>query len=172
MGVEPQTGCLFIYLGFYVAFNTVQVISWWVVGKAKETSTYSWSRFCTVNYQPMASNYQLSHLRPFREPEPHPQRWEVRVLPLCHRGPPHRDVRLEKIEHQAGKTKVKGFDGKTCTCFYPTVRVVMDTINPTVLYLSVLLICYINISIKITDFFLLKLIHKSMTYIIFTISTS
>ena len=32
---------LFIYLGFYVAFNTVQVISRWVVGRAKETSTYS-----------------------------------------------------------------------------------------------------------------------------------
>ena len=30
----------FIYLfGFYVTFNTVQVISQWVVGKAEETST-------------------------------------------------------------------------------------------------------------------------------------
>ena len=37
------------YLGFYVSFNTVQVISRWVVGRAEETSTYSWSRFCTVN---------------------------------------------------------------------------------------------------------------------------
>ena len=26
---------LFIYLGFYVAFNTVQVISRWVVGRAE-----------------------------------------------------------------------------------------------------------------------------------------
>ena len=51
--------CLFIYLGFYVAFNTVQVISRRVVGRAEETSTYSWSRFCTVNCQPTASNYQL-----------------------------------------------------------------------------------------------------------------
>ena len=25
--------------------------------------TYSWSRFCTVNCRPLASNYQLSHLR-------------------------------------------------------------------------------------------------------------
>ena len=40
---------LFIYLGLYVTFNTVQVISRRVVGMAKETSTYSWSRFCTVN---------------------------------------------------------------------------------------------------------------------------
>ena len=30
---------LFIYLGFYVAFNIVQVISWRVVGRAEETST-------------------------------------------------------------------------------------------------------------------------------------
>ena len=55
---------IFIYLGFYVTFNTVQV------GRAEETSTYSWSRFCTVNCRPTASNYQLSHLRPCREPNP------------------------------------------------------------------------------------------------------
>ena len=30
---------LFVYLGFYVAFNTVQVISRRVVGRAEETST-------------------------------------------------------------------------------------------------------------------------------------
>ena len=30
---------LFIYLGFYVAFNTVQDISRQVVGRAEETST-------------------------------------------------------------------------------------------------------------------------------------
>ena len=61
---------LCVYLGFYIAFNTVQVISRRVVGRAKETSTYSWSRFCTVNCRPTASNYQLSHLRPCREPNP------------------------------------------------------------------------------------------------------
>ena len=45
------SNCLkeFIYLGFYVAFNTVQVLSRWVVGRAEETSTYSSSGFCTVN---------------------------------------------------------------------------------------------------------------------------
>ena len=62
--------CTFIYLGFYVAFNTVQVISRRVVGRAEETSTYSWSRFCTVNCRPTASNYWLSPLRPCREPNP------------------------------------------------------------------------------------------------------
>ena len=44
----------FIYLGFYVTVNTVQVL--W----AEETS---WSKFCTVNCQPSVSNYQLSHIR-------------------------------------------------------------------------------------------------------------
>ena len=57
---------LFIYLGFYVAFNTVQVISRRVVGRAEETSTYSSLGFCTVSCRPTASNCQLSHLRPCR----------------------------------------------------------------------------------------------------------
>ena len=39
----------FVHLGFYVAFNTVQVISRRVVGRAEETSTYSSLGFCTVN---------------------------------------------------------------------------------------------------------------------------
>ena len=71
----------FIYLGFYAA---VQVISQRVDGRAEETSTYSLPGFCTVNCRTMASNYQLSHLT---GTEPRPQRWEARVLPLCHRGP-------------------------------------------------------------------------------------
>ena len=61
---------LFIYLGFYVAFNTVQVISRRVVGRAEETSTYSSLGFCTVNCRPTSSNYQLSHLRLCRESNP------------------------------------------------------------------------------------------------------
>ena len=48
---------LFIYLGFYIAFNTVQVISRRVVGRAEETSTHSLLGFCTVNCRPTASNY-------------------------------------------------------------------------------------------------------------------
>ena len=60
----------FIYLGFYMAFNTVQVISRWVVGRAEEASTYSLLGFCTVNCRPTARNYQLSHMRPCRESNP------------------------------------------------------------------------------------------------------
>ena len=41
---------LFIYVGFYVAFNTLQVTSRQVVERAEETSTYSWLRFCTINW--------------------------------------------------------------------------------------------------------------------------
>ena len=70
---------LFIYLGFYIAFNTVQVISRRVVGRAEETSTYSLLGFCTVNCRPTASNYQLSHLRPSQGSNPRPQRWEARI---------------------------------------------------------------------------------------------
>ena len=39
---------LFIYLGFYVAFNIVQVISRRVVGRAEETSTNSSLGFCSA----------------------------------------------------------------------------------------------------------------------------
>ena len=61
---------VYLFGFFYVAFNTVQVISWRVVGRAEETSTYSSLGFCTVNCRPTASNYQLSHLRPCRESNP------------------------------------------------------------------------------------------------------
>ena len=72
---------------FYVAFNIVQVISRQVVRRAEENSTYSPSGFCTVNCQPTASNYPAFPLEAMPGTEPRPQRWEARVLPLCHRGP-------------------------------------------------------------------------------------
>ena len=95
----------FIYLGFYVAFNTVQVISRRVVGRAEETSTFSSSGFCTVNCRPTASNYQLSHLRPCREPNPG-LRGGRRVLPLCHHSPllMEDDTRLNKQGNKCSHT--------------------------------------------------------------------
>ena len=72
----------FIYLGFYVTFNTVQVISRRVVGRAEETSTYSSLAFCTVNCRQTAINYQFSHLRPCREPNPVGGE-SVTTLPPC-----------------------------------------------------------------------------------------
>ena len=50
--------------------NTVQTTSQHVVGRTEETSTYNWPRFCSVKCPPMASNYQLSHLRASQEPNP------------------------------------------------------------------------------------------------------
>ena len=40
--------CLFIYLGFYVAFNTVQVISRRVVGRAEETIEFARVVYCKL----------------------------------------------------------------------------------------------------------------------------
>ena len=61
----------FIYL-FIWGFTSLSTlyISRRVVGRAEETSTYSWSRFCSVNCWPTASNYQVSHLRPCWELNP------------------------------------------------------------------------------------------------------
>ena len=54
---DNSDSVLFIYLGFYIAFNTVQVISRWVVGRAEEINAYNLSGLCTVNCRPTASNY-------------------------------------------------------------------------------------------------------------------
>ena len=53
----------------------------------EETSTYSWSMFCTVNCRTSVSNYQLFPHK-VRGLNRQPQRWEVSVLPLYHCGPP------------------------------------------------------------------------------------
>ena len=84
-----------IYLGFYVTFNTVQVISHRVIVLwAEETSTYSWSRFCTANCRPSVSNYHLSH---------RPQKWEVCVLQLHHHGP--RLLKYKNLEERSLSTR-------------------------------------------------------------------
>ena len=79
---------VFVYWVFYVAFNTVQVISRRVVGRAEETSTYSSLGFCTVNCRPTPKQLPALPLAAMTGIEPRLQRWEARVLPLCHRGPP------------------------------------------------------------------------------------
>ena len=104
-----------VYLGFYVAFNTIQVISRRVVGRAEETSTYSSLGLCTVNCRPTASNYQLSHLRPSQGSNPRPQRWEARVLPLCHPGPPYM-AEKQKCNLRSGKTDAVHFPVELHVC--------------------------------------------------------
>ena len=54
---------LYIYLRFYITFNTVHHITQGSFLWAEETSTNSWSRFCAVNCRPLVSNYQLSKIR-------------------------------------------------------------------------------------------------------------
>ena len=83
--LQRSHGSLYLCGVFYVAFNTVQVISRRVVGRAEETSTYSSLGFCTVNCRPTASNYQLSHLRPCRGSNPGLRGWRQECY---HRGPP------------------------------------------------------------------------------------
>ena len=72
---------IYISLGFYIAFNTVQVISRWVVLWAEETSIY-------VHQGSVLQTAIRKQLTTF----PHkvwglncrPQRWEASVLPLPH----------------------------------------------------------------------------------------
>ena len=82
--------CIYLFIwGFYVAFNTVQVISRRVVGRAEETSTYSSLGFCTVNCRPTASN---------RTPDSEVGGKSVTTLPLW---PPQNTVNA--IVHQTQK---------------------------------------------------------------------
>ena len=74
--LQQATGHLFIWV--LMSFSTLYRS--WVVLWAEETSTYSWSRFCTVNYQ---LGKQLSTFpHKVRGLNRQPQRWEASVLPL------------------------------------------------------------------------------------------
>ena len=120
---------LFIW-GFYVAFNTVQVISRRVVGRAEETSTYSWSIFCTVNCRPTASNYQLSNLRSGQEPNPDLRGGGGggggggRVLPLCQPWPPQCETGLNWL-------RVLSLKMSTRKGFYMNITIAV-VITPTI----------------------------------------
>ena len=74
---------LFIYLGFYIDFNTVQVIE----GKGRGNQ---YIEFVRVLYCKLPTNGKQLPAFPLEAvpgTEPQPQRWEARVLPLCHHGP-------------------------------------------------------------------------------------
>ena len=60
--------CLFICL--FGVLRRFQHCTGHITTGAEETSTYSSLGFCTVNCRPTASNYQLSHLRPWRGSNP------------------------------------------------------------------------------------------------------
>ena len=85
-GMNSPLSPLFIYLGFYIAFNTLQVISRRVVGRAEET----YIQFVRALYCKLPTNSKklpAFTLETMLGTEPRPKRWEPRVLPLCHRGP-------------------------------------------------------------------------------------
>ena len=66
---------LFIYLLFYVAFNSQGHIAMGSL-QVEETSAY-----CTINHRASASNYQLSNIkRPAQDSNRRPQRLEARIL--------------------------------------------------------------------------------------------
>ena len=87
---------LFIYLGFYVAFNTVKVI-YKCIYVCMYIMTGSWKgrgnqyiEFARVVYCKLPTNGKQLPAFPLKAVtgiKPRPQRWEARVLPLCHRGP-------------------------------------------------------------------------------------
>ena len=87
-----MTSCINLVLfiwGFNVAFNTVQVISRRVVfvGRRKPVHTVGVSRFLYCKLPTNGKQLPAFPLEVGPGTEPGSQRWEARVLPLCHRGP-------------------------------------------------------------------------------------
>ena len=81
---------IFIYLfilGFYVTFNTVQVISRGEVGRGRGNQ---YIQLFKVLYCKLPSNGKQLPAFPLEVgpgTEPRSQRWKARVLPLCHHCP-------------------------------------------------------------------------------------
>ena len=83
---------LFVYLLFYVAFNSQGHIATGSL-QVEETSAY-----CTVNHRASASNYQLSNMkRPARDSNQRPQRLEARTLTTTPPSPLARAIRHSDI---------------------------------------------------------------------------
>ena len=61
--VNNSNSYLFIWVLVSLSTHCIGHITTGIVLWTEETSTYRWSRFCTVNCRPTASNYRLSRLR-------------------------------------------------------------------------------------------------------------
>ena len=84
----------------FIYFNTVQVISRWVVGRAEETSTqFVRALYCKLPTK--GKQLPAFPLEAMTGIEPRPQRLEARVLPLCHRGP----LKKDKVDLHLGLIK-------------------------------------------------------------------
>ena len=106
--LSPTKTFIFIYLGFNTALFiwVLTTLSTHCIGHImtrslfiEETSTYSWSRFCTLNCRSTASNYQLSQT-PISEVGDE----SVTTLPLwCHPSPQDnlRTVSTTLLDYQA-----------------------------------------------------------------------
>ena len=68
------------------------------------------SRFCTVNCRPTASNYQLSHLRPYREPNPGLRGGRRECYHSATVAPKNNSNALESKKGQSPKTR------QSCKC--------------------------------------------------------
>ena len=67
--VIGEHSCFYLF-GFYVAFNTVQVISRWVVGRAEETSNIHLVKVLYCKLPTNGKQLPAFHLRPCQEPNP------------------------------------------------------------------------------------------------------
>ena len=75
----------FIYLGFYVTFNTHHITTGSWKGRGNQ-----YIEFVRVLYSKLRTNGKQLPAFPLEVVlgiEPRPQRWEARVLSLCHCGP-------------------------------------------------------------------------------------
>ena len=77
----------FFYLGFYVAFNTVQVKSQRGSWKGRGNQYIQLVRVLYCKLLTNGKQLPAFPLEAMPGTEPRPQKWEARVLPLCHHGP-------------------------------------------------------------------------------------
>ena len=97
LSTTPQCPCyLFIYLGFYVTFNTVQVISQRVVGRGRGNQ---YIQFIRVLYCKQLTNGKQLPAFPLEDllgTEPRPQRWEARAIVAPHSAPVHHRLTIRR----------------------------------------------------------------------------
>ena len=78
----------FIYLGFYVTFNTVHtghITTGSQKGRGNQYIEFVRDLYCKLPTN--GKQLPAFPLEAVLETEPQPQMWEATVLPLCHRGP-------------------------------------------------------------------------------------
>ena len=72
--------------------------------------------------------------------EPRPQRWEARVLPLCHRGPFENEQVTCSSLHGVKLLNLIPVDAFTTTCFHPNSNIILHSIIGMACVIIVILI--------------------------------